>query len=46
LAARSAAEFIEDPKILEYVRQLQSQPVASLSATVESEDAWAALPMH
>lgn len=46
LAARSAAEFIEDPKILEYVRQLQSQPVASLSATVESDDAWAALPMH
>ncbi len=28
LAARSAAEFIEDPMILEYIRQLQSQPEA------------------
>ena len=46
LAARSAAEFIEDPKIAEYIMQLQSQPAVSLSATAESEDAWASMPMH
>jgi diguanylate cyclase (GGDEF)-like protein len=46
LAARSAADFIEDPMILEYVRQLQSQPATGLSALVESDDASAPVILH
>jgi EAL domain-containing protein (putative c-di-GMP-specific phosphodiesterase class I) len=46
LAARSAADFIEDPMILEYVRQLQSQPATGLSALVESDDASAPVTLH
>lgn len=46
LAARSAAEFIEDPDIFEYIRQLQRQPAVSLSTTAESEDAWASVTLH
>jgi hypothetical protein len=46
LAARSAAEFIEDPMILEYVRQLQHQPTVNLSANAESVDGWASVTLH
>jgi diguanylate cyclase (GGDEF)-like protein len=46
LAARSAAEFIEDPMILDYISQLQSQPAANLSALVESDDTWASVTLH
>ena len=46
LAARSAAEFIEDPLIIDYIRQLQSQPAVSLSAIAESDDAWASVALH
>jgi len=46
LAARSAAEFIEDPLILEYVRQLPGQPAAGLSAFAEADDAWASVTLH
>jgi diguanylate cyclase (GGDEF)-like protein len=46
LGARSAAEFIEDPMILEYIKQLQSQPAAGLPVFAESEDAWASATLH
>jgi diguanylate cyclase (GGDEF)-like protein len=46
LAARSAADFIEDPMILEYVKQLQGQPAAGLSALAESGEAWAFATLH
>ena len=46
LGARSAAEFIEEPLILEYVQQLQSQPTVNLSAIAESGEAWASVMLH
>lgn len=46
LAARSAAEFIEDPVILEYVRQLQGQSAAIPSALTRSIDEWACATLH
>lgn len=46
LAARSAAEFIEDPAIVAYIRQLQAQPAAGLSSMAASDDAWAPVTMH
>lgn len=46
LAARSAADFIEDPQILSYVSQLQAQPEASLFSAAESEEAWGGLTVH
>lgn len=46
LAARSAAEFIEDPAILAYIQQLQSQAAANLSSLAESGDAGTTLAWH
>jgi len=46
LAARSAAEFIEDPKILGYVRQLQFQPAPIPPPLTESADAWDCATLH
>ncbi len=46
LAARSAAEFIDDPAILEYVRQLQGQSAAISSTLTEPVDDWASAILH
>lgn len=46
LAARSAADFIEDPAILAYIRQLQAQPALGLPSALASDDAWAPVTMH
>lgn len=46
LAARSAAQFIEDPSILAYISQLQTQAASSPLPIAESDDTWLGLTMH
>jgi diguanylate cyclase (GGDEF)-like protein len=46
LAATSGADFIEDPEILAFVKQLQAQPNAGLTPFAESADLWTPSTMH
>ena len=46
LAARSAVQFIEDPSILAYISQLQTQPAASPLPIATSDDTWVGVTMH